>query len=138
MEQFAEYAHAIVSVAVWALLVLILNLISVLPKAGLGLAPGETPKADYADKVYRTERSYVNSVESLAIMVAVVGAAILAGASPFWVNLLASIALLSRIAMVFVHIKGIGKPVQGPRTILFVVGWAMQILIALMAIFAAF
>ncbi len=138
MEQFADYGHAIVSVAVWALLVLVLNLISVLPKAKIGMVPGETPKADYADKVYRTERAYINSTESLAVMVAVVAAAILAGAPAFWVNLFAAIALLSRLGMVFVHIKGIGKPAGGPRTGFFVLGWGMQILIALLAIYAAF
>ncbi len=138
MEQFAQYGHAIVAVAVWALISLGLNLVSVLPKAGLSLAPGETPRADYADKVYRTERAYINTTESLAVMAAVVTAAILAGASPFWVNLFASLALLSRIAMVVVHMRGIGKPVGGPRTGFFVLGWGLQILIALMAIFAAF
>lgn len=133
-----DYGHAIVSVALWAILVQVLNFFSADRKAKAGLVPGATPKADYADPLYRLDRAYHNAAETLAVFVAVVAAAILAGASPFWVNLFAALAFLSRLAMVYVHLKGIGKLVFGPRTIFFVVGWALMIALALMAIAAVF
>lgn len=138
MEQFTQYGHAIASVALFALIALILNLFVGLMRAKAGLAPGEMPRADYSDRTYRIARSYQNTVEMVGVFAAVTAAAVLAGAPPFWVNLFASIALLARIAMIYVHIQGIGKPEGGPRTMLFVVGWLMMILLALMAFVAAF
>jgi len=64
-------------------------------------------------------------------------AAILAGASPFWVNLLATVFLLSRLVVAFIHIRGIGAENMGPRTMIFVVGWAACLILGLMAIVAA-
>ena len=65
-------------------------------------------------------------------------AAMLVGASPFWVNWLASIFLLARLLMAFVHIRGIGPMNNGPRTILYVIGWACTVILAIMAVVGAF
>ncbi len=109
MEPFAVYSHAIVAIALWALLVQVLNLMTATAKGKLGMAPGATPAADYADRTYRINRAYLNAVETLAVFGAVTVAAILAGASPFWVNLLASVAFVARLLMVVVHVQGVGK-----------------------------
>lgn len=138
MEPFAAYGHAIVSIALWALVVLLLSPISALAKSKAGLVPGAAPQADYTDPVYRLYRSQQNSAENLAVFAAVTFAAMLAGASPFWVNWLASVAFVARLVMVFVHIQGIGKPRNGARTVLFVFGWALHAVLAVLAIFAAF
>lgn len=138
MEQFAEYGHALASVGLFALIALLLNPWVGIMRGKVGLAPGEMPRADYSDRNFRIARSYQNSVEMAGIFGVVVGAAVLSGAAPFWVNLFASIALLARIAMVYVHIQGIGAPDRGPRTMLFVLGWLMMVLIALVAVLAAF
>ncbi len=58
----------------------------------------------------------MNSVETLTFFAALVFAAIIAGASPFWVNLLASLGLVLRIGQNYVFIRGIGKPYSGIRT----------------------
>jgi len=80
----------------------------------------------------------MNAMEMSGLYAGAVVAAILSGASPFWVNLLASIFLLTRLVVAFVHIKGIGKPDQGVRSILFGIGWLISIVLALMAIFNLF
>ncbi len=138
MEQLTEYGHALASVALFALIALFLSPWIGMLRANAGLAPGEMPRADYRDRTYRIARSYQNTVEMVGVFGAVVAAAALAGATPFWVNLFASIALLARVAMIFVHIRGIGMPERGPRSLLFGLGWLMMVLIALMALVAAF
>ncbi len=138
METYAEYSHAIASLVIFALIVLMLAPFSALAKQGKGLAPGATPEQDYADRAYRLNRAYLNGTETLPAFLAVVVAAILLGASPVWVNWLASIALLARMAMLVVHIRGIGKPHSGIRTVLYVLGWACMAVIGVLALVAAF
>ena len=136
MEQFAAYGHAIVAMAATAIFGLLLSPLSALRKSSIGLAPGCQPEADYTSSVYRWHRTYGNLAETMGYFVACTAAAILAGASPFWVNLFASIFFVSRLVLAFVHIKGLGKPDMGLRSYTYVVGWLMCVLLALMAIFA--
>ena len=51
---------------------------------------------------------------------------------------MASVFLLIRIAMAVIHVQGIGKPSGGVRSIVFTVGWAISIILAVLAIIAAF
>ncbi|MEM9428487.1 MAG: MAPEG family protein [Pseudomonadota bacterium] len=133
---FDDYAHAIVSVAAFALMVLVLAGLSGYRKGVAKLPAGGSPKEDYADPLYRTHRAYLNASEALAVFAAVVAAAVLAGASPFLVNLIATIVVLVRIATAVVHIRGIGAENGGPRSILFGVAWIGMIALAVLAILA--
>ncbi|WP_171178287.1 MAPEG family protein [Ruegeria sp. HKCCD8929] len=138
MEGFDAYSHAIASLVIFTLIVLAMSPFSALAKQGKGLAPGATPEQDYADKAYRLNRAYLNGTETLPAFLTVTVAAILAGASPFWVNLLASLALLARILMLIIHLRGTGNPHGGVRSIFYVAGWACMAVLGLMALVAAF
>ena len=138
MEQFAQYGHAIVALAATALFGLILSPLSAMRKQALGMTPGSQPEADYSDPCYRWDRAYQNLSESIGFFVAVVLAAILAGANPFWVNMLASLFFIARVLLAFVHIKGIGKPDMSVRSFTYIAGWAMCLALAIMAIAAVF
>ncbi len=138
MEQFAQYGHAIVALAATALFGLILSPLSGMRKQAQGLTPGAQPEADYANPCYRWSRAYLNLSESIGFFVAVVVAAILAGANPFWVNLLASLFFIARVLLAIVHIKGIGKPDMSVRSFTYVAGWLMCLALAIMAIAAVF
>ena len=116
MDQFAAYGLAILSVAICALMIQVLNALTGIRKSESGLAPGGSHGSDFSDASYRLDRTYLNSVETLAFFAALVFAAIIAGASPFWVNLLASFGLLLRIGQNYVFVQGIGKPYNGFRT----------------------
>ena len=116
MEQFSEYGHALVAVAICAVMAQVLNALTGIKKHNQGLTPGKGLEPDFGDPVYRLERTYMNSMETLPFFAVLVFAAILAGASPFWVNVGASVGLLSRIAQNYVFLKGIGKPYNGIRT----------------------
>ena len=137
MEQFSEYSAAIVSLAVFAMLGLLLNPIGAALKSSEGITAGSMPEADYENRTYRINRAYLNAAEMAGFFAIVTVAAILAGASPFWVNLLATVFLLSRLVVAFIHIRGIGAENMGPRTMIFVVGWAACLILGLMAIVAA-
>lgn len=138
MELLAAYSHAFAAVILFAIIVLALSPFVALPKGKLGIAPGATPPEDYGSFEYRIHRAYANGTETLPVFLTVVVAAALAGASPFWVNLLASLALVMRVAMLFLHLRGMGKPHGGLRSVTYVAGWASMLVIALLALFAVF
>ncbi|XDA96787.1 MAPEG family protein [Sulfitobacter sp. LCG007] len=138
MEIFEAYSHATVSVAAFALLTLILAGWSSAAKGRAGVVSGGAPEADYANPAYRLYRAHMNAVEMVGPFTAVTLAAILAGASPLWVNWLASIFFVSRLVHAWVHVSGKGKPDGGLRSWVFVVGMVMCVLLGLMAIVAGF
>lgn len=138
MEEFAAYGHAIVAMAGVAILTLILSPLSAIKKTAKGLAPGSQPEADYGDPCYRWHRAYSNLAESIGTFAIVTVAAMLAGANPYWVNLLAAAFLVIRIVLVFVHIKGIGRPDMGVRSYTYVAGWLICLVLAIMAVLAVF
>lgn len=138
MESFAAYSHALAALAGFVLIVLALSPFSALAKQKSGLAPGGAPAEDYANPAYRLNRAYLNGCETLPAFLTVTLLAILAGAAPFWVNLLASLVLVTRVLMVIVHIRGAGRAQAGPRTIFYVTGWALMLGLAILALVALF
>ncbi|MDW4496893.1 MAPEG family protein [Sulfitobacter sp. D35] len=138
MEILAPYSHAAVSLALYALIALLLAPLAGIARDRAGVTPGQRPPADYARKGYRISRAHANAAENAGIFAAVIAAAVLTGAAPFWVNLFASLAVLARVVMVWVHVQGIGSANMGPRSFAYVFGWLMMLLIAIMAVFAGF
>lgn len=116
MDIFGAYGHAILSVALMAISAQVLNALTGIRKNAKGMTPGQWMPSDFRDPSYRLERTYMNSVETLPFTAALIFAAILAGGSPFWVNLLATFLLLSRLVQNYVYLKGLGKPYNGLRT----------------------
>lgn len=138
MDAFSDYAHAIVALALFALITLLLSPMAGLARNRAGVVPGSLP-TDTGSRDFRISRAYQNATESVGPFAAVIVAAVLAGAAPFWVNLFASLTVLSRIAMIYVHIQGVGLGREpGPRSFLYVFGWFMMVLIAVMAAIAGF
>ncbi|MFD3189289.1 MAPEG family protein [Sedimentitalea sp. HM32M-2] len=136
METFTAYSHALASLVLFALIVLILSPLSAIQKQKAGLAPGATPPGDYGDMAYRLNRAYLNGTETLPAFLTVTAVAILAGASVFWVNLLASLVLVSRVLMLIFHLRGMGSPYNGPRTFSYVAGWACLAVLGVLALAA--
>ncbi len=138
MDGFDAYAHAIAALALMGVVVLLLGPVSALKKQAMGLAPGATPPEDYANAAYRWHRAYGNASDSLGVFIAVTAAAILAGASPFWVNWLASIFIVARVVMLVLHVGGIGRADIGPRSFAFIAGALCCYGLAGLALVAAF
>jgi len=138
MEQFAAYGHALVSVALYAVVANVLNAATGINKGKLNLTPGDLPKADYASMAWRLDRTYMNTVEMLAFYAAVVFAAILAGADASWVNWLASIGFLTRLGVCAVYLPGVGRGYGGLRTLFNVIGSLCNIGLAILTLIAVF
>jgi uncharacterized MAPEG superfamily protein len=105
MEHFAQYTHAIAALALWGLLMVALAMISTRGRTAENRCACGKPKRDYSDPVYRRERAFANAIETSPAFLATTLAAIMAGATPLLVNILASVFLVSRLAMAFVHIR---------------------------------
>lgn len=138
MEIFAPYGHALVSIALFAVIGLILGPVGAAISTGRGYDPGAIPKPDYGDISYRLTRAYQNAMETMGFFAGVTLAAILAGADPWWTNTFASVFLVSRILLVVVHLAGMGPKNFGPRTIVYVIGWVCLLALAYMATAAVF
>ncbi len=135
MSQFAEYGHAIVALALWALLVCVLAALSTLGRTAEARCGCGKPKRNYADPVYRRERAFMNAVETSGPFIAATLAAILIGAAPFWVNLLASVFIAARLCMAVVHIATTHQPL---RSLFFIVGLLCILALAVSAVLAGF
>lgn len=133
-EVFAPYAHALASLGGWAILMLVLGFLSVIGTPRASTRSGH-PVRDYSDPFYRRNRAFLNAVEIAGPFVAATVAAVLVGASPFWVNVLASVFLTSRIAMAAVHI---GTEIQPLRSAFWVIGLICCLALAAMAILGTF
>ena len=104
MESFAVYSHALAALAGWGLLTMILSGLSTRGRNADNRAECGLPKRNYAEASYRAHRAYANAMESTTPFLTGTVVCILAGAAPFWVNLFASVFLVARIAMAYVHI----------------------------------
>ena len=135
MEAFTQYGHALAALAGFALLMTVLIALSVVGRGDDQRTASGAVKRDYDNPVYRRGRALANAVESAAPFSMATIAAILAGASPFWVNLLASVFLIARIAMAAVHI---GTTIQPLRSLLWTVGMVCVIALAVLGVIAAF
>lgn len=131
------YGLALVSVAVFALLTMGLNLATGYSKGQGGVTAGGTPTEDYGSRLYRLNRAYINAVESFAIFGVIVAVCVLVGAAPFWVNSLAALVAVSRVALAYIHVQGIGAEAMGPRSIVFIFGFLLTAVLALMALVGA-
>jgi len=135
VEMFAAYSHAIAALALWAVLVCVLSMLAAGARGAKKTCACGKPAQDYTDPAYRRERAFMNAVEGAGPFVAVTVAAILIGASPFWVNLFASAYLAARIAMAAVHIGTQNQPL---RSVFFLIGLIAVLALAVLVLAAAF
>ncbi len=135
MEIFAPYGHALVSLALWSMIVTVLAGLSTAGRTADARCDCGKPKRDYADPVYRRERAFMNAVETSGPFIAATLAAILAGGPVFWVNLLASVFVVARVAMAVVHVRTTNQPM---RSAFFSLGLFCIVGLAVLAIVAVF
>jgi uncharacterized MAPEG superfamily protein len=135
VEIFAAYSHALASLALWGVMVSVLGALSTRGRSAENRCDCGKPKRNYDDPVYRSERAFMNAVETSGPFISVAVAAVLLGASPFWVNLFASVFIVARLAMAFVHIRTTNQPM---RSAFFLVGLICLLALAILALAAAF
>lgn len=135
MEIFAPYSHAIVALALWPVLQIVLSMLSNVGLNAENRTDSGLPKRDYSDAAYRRSRAFANAREISGPFIGATVAAILAGAAPFWVNVLASVFLVSRVVTALVHIR---TEIQPLRSATWLVGLVCVLALAIMAAIAAF
>ena len=135
LEIFAPYSHALASLGIWAILVSVLAALSTVGRTAEGRCDCGKPKRNYSDPVYRRERAFMNAIEGSGPFIAATLAAILVGASPFWVNIFASVFIVARLAMAYVHIATENQPL---RSAAFSVGLLCILCLSIMALVGAF
>lgn len=101
-----------------------------------GKTPGAALDGDHANIGFRALRTYQNSTENLPAFAVAVIAAIVVGASASLINMLAWLYVGSRLLFWGVYYAGVGKPAGGPRSMIYVLGWAINLIIAGVALFA--
>ncbi len=131
------YGQAIISLIVLGLVVLAQNFLGAI--FGLvvgGGTPGAAPSGDYSNFGARTLRTHANSVENLSAFALLVIMAMFVGADPRLVNLLAMAHVAARILYWLIYYAGIGPVGGGPRTLVFVIGWGINVAIGVIALLA--
>ena len=138
LESIQPYSTALLCLIVLVLVVSAQGFISVFVNLIKGKSvPGEPVAGDHKDASWRTYRVHQNSVENFSPFAATVFAGILVGASAGWINILSVIYLVARLAHWVIYSQGIGAVASGPRTISYVAGFASNVVMALVVLFAA-
>ncbi|MEP5759621.1 MAG: MAPEG family protein [Litoreibacter sp.] len=131
------YQFSFLVLAILALIALVQSFLNApLAFGGNSQTPGMPLQYDHTHVSFRVVRTYANTVENLPALGFALLMAIVAGASPWAINLLAGIHLVFRVLFWGIYYSGIGKVTGGPRTLAYVGGALANIVIAGMAIFA--
>ncbi|MEM7257757.1 MAG: MAPEG family protein [Pseudomonadota bacterium] len=137
LEAVQPYSTALICLMILVLAVsaqsFISTFVNLLKREG---TPGQIVEGDHQASHWRLYRTHQNSVENFSPFAATVVAGILVGASAGWINMLAVIHLLARLAHWVIYSKGLGPVASGPRTISYVVGFFSNIVMALVVLFA--
>ena len=137
LPQVEAYHPALLALALLCLVVLIQSFLAGV--LGLGKSdevPGVPLKGNHSDLSFRILRTYANSTENLAVMIATTFLAIIAGVSAFLVNWLAGLHLAFRLAYWAVYYSGIGSVESGARTVTYVLAFLMNAVLALLTVYA--
>ncbi len=131
------YGPAIASLIVLGLIVLAQAFLGAI--FGLvvgGGTPGAAPPGDYGHFGSRALRTHANSVENLSAFALLVIMAMFVSAEPRLINLLAMAHVAARILYWIVYYAGLGAVGGGPRTLIYVIGWGINVAIGVIALMA--
>ncbi|BDU37598.1 MAPEG family protein [Vibrio nigripulchritudo] len=103
MIYLAEYQTTVLVVGLMGALMFIQLLIADVVGIIKKHKPGHTIASNHDDLLFRVARAHLNTNESIAIFILVTLFAVLTSASPYWVNLLASVYFGSRVAHMFCY-----------------------------------
>ena len=135
--QLAAYSSALLAIVVLCMAIIVQSFLA----GVLALAPGHEVaglplKGSHEDRPFRLMRAYGNSTENIGFFIATVAVAIIAGVDATWVNGLVMAHVAFRVLHWVIYVAGIGNPVGGPRSIVYVLGLVSNGILAVMAIWA--
>ncbi|MFK7875132.1 MAG: MAPEG family protein [Paracoccaceae bacterium] len=133
--EFQLYSHAMAAAAGFAILMMILGMLSTIGRSSENRCACGQVKRNYSDPAYRRGRAFANAQEIAGPFVMALSAAVLMGGAPFWVNTFASVFLLGRIAMAIVHIQ---TEIQPLRSVFWMIGTICVYALAIIGLMGAF
>ncbi|MGB7285594.1 MAG: MAPEG family protein [Salaquimonas sp.] len=137
LPQLVAYQPAFTALAILCLAILAQSFLAGILGLGKGEeTPGMPLKGDHTKFSFRTIRTYANSVENFSVFSASVLLAIIAGVGAVFVNWLAIIHVVFRLAYWAVYYNGVGKVGGGIRTITYVLGLLANIILSVMVAYA--
>ncbi|MEP2662194.1 MAG: MAPEG family protein [Marinomonas sp.] len=132
----ANYQLSFAVLAALSLSTLVQNFLTALAFQTEEQTPGMPLNFGHSKLSFRVLRTYSNSTESLPAFGWALLVAVIAGASPSFVNWLAGIYFVFRMAFWAIYYSGVGKIAGGPRTMAFVGGLVTNIVLAITALWA--
>ncbi len=137
LELISAYQPAILALTVLTLIVLLQSFAGAFFCFVKGdKIPGAPLTGDHGELPFRAMRTYQNGVENLPAFAVALTIAIVAGAGPSLVNMLAVIHVGFRVLYAVIYFGGYGKPAGGPRSLTYVAGWAMNVALVVVALLA--
>ena len=125
------YTPTLAALAVLSILVLVQGFAA----GALGYGTGEEIvgmplKGDHSKRSFRVIRTYGNSTENFPALAASAVLAIVVGVAPLLVNWLVGLHVVCRLLFGAIYYAGWGKAQGGPRTIVYVIGLLLNVVLA--------
>lgn len=137
LELVSAYQPAIMALIVLTLIVLLQSFAGAFFCFVKGdKVPGAPLTGDHGELGFRSMRCYQNGVENLPAFAVALFIAIAAGAGASLVNMLAIIHVGFRVLYMAIYYSGYGKPAGGPRSLTYVAGWAVNVVLVVIALLA--
>lgn len=137
LELISAYQPAITALTVLTLIVLLQSFAGAFFCFIKGdKVPGLPLTGDHGELGFRSMRCYQNGVENLPAFAIALTIAIVAGAGASLVNMLAVIHVGFRVLYMAIYYSGYGKPAGGPRSITYVAGWLVNVVLVVVALLA--
>jgi len=132
MPAFAPYIISLWGMLVIILTVLIQAFVAMNIKASQpGAIPGKIdPNLSHSSFVFRTHRTFMNSLENTPIMLVTALLAVLSGANVFWTGLLIWIYAVARILHMILYYVIATEKNPSPRSYFFMAGFIANIVLA--------
>ena len=129
MELSATY-----SLAFWGISLILItwfiqaSIASVVKASQKGAVPGKIdPKLSHSSFVFRSHRTFMNSIENVPLMLGTSFLAVLIGANPFWTGVLILIFAVSRIVHMVLYYVLSTEQNPSPRSYFFFIAWLANI-----------
>lgn len=125
MTAFETYHIALWGILITLLTVLVQSVVGSLAKASQpGAVPGKINEdLGHASFVFRSHRTFMNSLENVPVMLGAAFLAILAGANAFWTGLLIWIFALARIQHMILYYSIATERNPSPRSYFFLIAF---------------
>jgi len=132
-----NYGASILGLLVLSAMSLILAGLVGPAKGKARVTAGSVPQADYANPLFRLERTHQNSLETLAVFAVPALCAMAVGLSPQALAVMIWAQVGLRLVFSWLYLRGIGLSAGGPRTFVFIASSTLTLVLMVWTAVAA-